>query len=184
MLSRLYIRNYAIIREVDISFTKGFNIITGETGAGKSILMGALNLVLGERADRAVIPDEKQKCIVEACFQLTTSDVLISLFEKEDLEWQEETVIRRELQANGKSRSFINDSPVSLAQLKSLGTHLVDLHQQFDTADIAATDFQTEVIDTMADCMKESAQLRIDYRELSALKTDVVEKEKKYQDLL
>jgi DNA repair protein RecN (Recombination protein N) len=178
MLSRLYIRNYAIIREVDISFTQGLNIITGETGAGKSILMGALNLVLGERADKHVLYDTEQKCIVEATFTGIKEKIHADDTEQQEWDWDEEIIIRRELQANGKSRSFINDTPVTLTALKKLGSWLVDLHQQFDTSELAAENFQTNVLDAMAGTFAEAQHLQVAFREYAQIKTDLEQMEK------
>lgn len=178
MLSRLYIRNYAIIRELDITFSDGLNIITGETGAGKSILMGALNLVLGERADKHVLYDSNKKCIVEAVFSNVKNSKIIELVEDWDAEDNEELILRRELQANGKSRSFINDSPVTLTEIKKLGAHLVDLHQQFDTSALAGEQFQTDVLDAMAGTLDEALKLNEAYSEFAQQKKVLEQKRK------
>ena len=151
MLQKLHIRNYAIIEELVISFSKNMNIITGETGAGKSILMGALNLILGQRADSAVLQNKQQKCVVEGFFCITGNGAVHDFFEKYELDQEEEIILRREIAANGKSRSFINDSPVNLSQLKELALHLVDLHQQFDTLELGSETFQREVVDALAE---------------------------------
>ena len=151
MLQKLHIRNYAIIEELVISFSKSMNIITGETGAGKSILMGALNLILGQRADIAVLQNKHQKCVVEGFFCINGNGAVNDFFEKNGLDQEEEIILRREIAANGKSRSFINDSPVNLSQIKELALHLVDLHQQFDTLELGSETFQREVIDALAE---------------------------------
>ena len=149
MLQQLHIQNYAIIDSIEINFSPNLNIITGETGAGKSILMGALNLILGERADTSVLADKEKKCFIEGIFK--TDHVPVKEFlQTNELDYEEELVIRRELAVNGKSRAFINDTPVTLTQLKQLSSLLVDLHQQFDTQDLANNDFQREVIDALA----------------------------------
>jgi DNA repair protein RecN (Recombination protein N) len=184
MLSRLYIRNYAIIREVNISFTQGLNIITGETGAGKSILMGALNLVLGERADKHVLYDAEQKCIVEATFADIKGKINLQDIEQEEWDWDEEIIIRRELQANGKSRSFINDTPVTLSALKKLGSWLVDLHQQFDTSELTAENFQTDVLDAMAGTSADAQRMQAAYREYAQIKSDLEQMEKEQSDAI
>jgi DNA repair protein RecN (Recombination protein N) len=150
MLQKLHIRNYAIIDELVIRFSKNLNIITGETGAGKSILMGALNLILGQRADTAVLQYKEKKCIVEGFFLIKNNEAIKYFFEKNELDAEEELVLRREIGANGKSRSFINDTPVNLSQLKELAVLLVDLHQQFDTMELNSESFQRDVIDALA----------------------------------
>jgi DNA repair protein RecN (Recombination protein N) len=151
MLQKLKILNYAIIDELAINFSEKLNIITGETGAGKSILMGALDLVLGKRADTAVLKDEAKKCIVEATFHIKNNEAVKDFFEANDLDNETDILIRREIAANGKSRSFVNDTPVNLTQLKELSNNLVDLHRQFDTQEISTENFQREVIDALAD---------------------------------
>lgn len=150
MLEKLHIRNYAIIEELDIVFGSGLNIITGETGAGKSILMGALNLVLGERADTAVLLQSDKKCVVEAVFSDWPREQVAAFFTDNDLDMEEDIRIRREIGSNGKSRSFVNDTPVNLSQLKKLSTFLVDLHQQFDTLELETEDFQREALDAFS----------------------------------
>lgn len=151
MLQKLHIQNYAIIDNLVIEFDKNLNIITGETGAGKSILMGALNLILGERADSAVLQDKQKKCIVEGFFVIKKNEAVNAFFVKNDLDREEEILLRREITANGKSRSFINDSPVNLSQIKALALLLVDLHQQFDTLELGNESFQRDVLDALAD---------------------------------
>jgi DNA repair protein RecN (Recombination protein N) len=151
MLQKLKILNYAIIDELTINFSEKLNIITGETGAGKSILMGALDLVLGKRADTAVLKDKAKKCIVEATFLIKNNAAVKDFFEANDLDNETDILIRREIAANGKSRSFVNDTPVNLTQLKELSNSLVDLHRQFDTQEIGTENFQREVIDALAD---------------------------------
>ncbi|MDQ2720944.1 MAG: DNA repair protein RecN [Bacteroidota bacterium] len=149
MLQRLLIHNYAIIDSVEISFSNHLNIITGETGAGKSILMGALSLILGERADTSVLLDKEKKCFIEGIFK--PNHIAVKEFlQKNELDCEEQILIRREISSNGKSRAFINDTPVTLAQLKQLSSLLVDLHQQFDTLELNSNDFQREVIDVLA----------------------------------
>ena len=151
MLTQLHIQNYAIIEDLTIEFSQQLNIITGETGAGKSILMGALNLILGERADSSVLYNKEKKCIVEGSFLLSEEQSFKDFFTENDLDFDTSVVIRREIAATGKSRSFINDTPVNLSQVKALGLLLVDLHQQFDTLDIHSTSFQRSVLDAFAD---------------------------------
>lgn len=150
MLSKLHIQNYAIIDDLQINFSDGLNIITGETGAGKSILMGALNLILGQRADSSVLQQKEKKCIVEGSFTIAKNKNVSDFFLENDLDNEHEILIRREIAANGKSRSFINDTPVNLSQLKELAVLLVDLHQQFDTLELNSENFQRDVLDAFA----------------------------------
>src|SRR5688572_8840544 len=150
MLNRLHIQNYAIIDDIEIDFSGKLNIITGETGAGKSILMGALSLILGERADLTVLQNREKKCFVEAVFATEKKKDIREFLKAEDLDVEDELVIRREININGKSRAFVNDTPVNLEQLRRLSSMLVDLHQQFDTLELGDADFQLEVIDALA----------------------------------
>ena len=150
MLKKLHIQNYAIIDEIDIQFSNQLNIITGETGAGKSILIGALSLILGERADSNVLLKNDKKCFIEGTFLVDIKESVKNFLIENDLDIEEELVIRREIATNGKSRAFINDTPATLQQLKELASCLVDLHQQFDTLEIGDTDFQREVVDALA----------------------------------
>jgi DNA repair protein RecN (Recombination protein N) len=133
MLQKLQIQNYAIIDELSIDFSSSLNIITGETGAGKSILMGALNLILGQRADSSVLQQQGKKCVVEGFFAIKNNAAIKDFLLASELDVEEEILLRREISSNGKSRSFINDTPVNLSQLKELAVLLVDLHQQFVT---------------------------------------------------
>lgn len=151
MLKSLSIRNFALIDAADIHFGNGLNILTGETGAGKSLLMGALDMLLGARADNSRLADANQKCIIEGSFDFPSSNESTDFFKLNDLDFDEIIRIRRELLPNGKSRAFINDTPVSLIQLKELSHQLVDLHQQFDTLDLADESFQRSILDAMAD---------------------------------
>lgn len=150
MLSRLLIKNYALIDNLDISFDQDLNVITGETGAGKSIVLGALGLILGQRAESKYFFNQQKKCIVEGFFQIKSYH-LESFFEAHDLDYEAETVLRREIALDGKSRAFINDTPVTLNILKALGLQLIDVHSQHATLEINNTDFQLLVVDVMAD---------------------------------
>jgi DNA repair protein RecN (Recombination protein N) len=149
MIKRLSIRNYAIIEELEIEFPTGLTIITGETGAGKSILLGALGLIMGERADSKTLFIETEKCVVEGVFQVSAYG-LKDYFDENDLDYQDECVIRRELLPSGKSRAFVNDTPVNLETLKQLTSALIDLHEQFDTLDIHQVSFQLRMVDALA----------------------------------
>lgn len=150
MLQRLYIRNFTLIKELDITFTGGFSVITGETGAGKSIILGALGLLLGQRADTKAIKAGSDRCVVEAYFDLTRYG-LGDFFATNDLDFDgSECILRREVTATGKSRAFINDTPVSLATLRELGTQLVDIHSQHQNLLLNKEDFQLNVVDILA----------------------------------
>lgn len=150
MIKSLQIRNYAIIESLEINFSKGLTIITGETGAGKSILLGALGLIMGHRADTKSLYDESEKCVVEGAFEVAQYG-LRAFFEAHDLDYDDEVVIRREIAPSGKSRAFINDTPVNLSVLQELSGALIDLHQQFDSLDIHNVSFQLRMLDALAD---------------------------------
>ncbi|MDD3736743.1 MAG: DNA repair protein RecN [Bacteroidales bacterium] len=149
MLRRLTVRNYAIIKELDMAFGEGFTIITGETGAGKSILLGALGLVLGERADTSVLLSHDEKCIVEAEFNIRGYD-LEEIFGENGVDYDDDALLRREITPSGKSRAFLNDTPVNLAVMKELGARLIDVHSQHETLLLGNTSFQVRVIDAYA----------------------------------
>lgn len=150
MLKRLHIRNYALIDRVELDFSERLTIITGETGAGKSILLGALGLVMGERADTKIFYNDQEKCVVEAWFDVSRY-ALRDFFAENELDYDEEVIIRRELSPTGKSRGFVNDTPVNNQVLRRLTEALVDLHQQFDVLDIHNVNFQLRMIDALAD---------------------------------
>jgi len=160
MLDTLHIRNYALINELEIQFDKGLNMITGETGAGKSIIMGALSLILGNRAEGKHFFDPTKKCVIEGEFKIGSYQ-LLRFFEENDLDYADHTIIRREISPDGKSRAFINDSPVTLAILKALGEQLIDVHSQHATLQINTEDFQFLVVDSVAG----SFGLKQSYRE-------------------
>lgn len=161
MLKRLAIRNYALIDNLDISFSKELNILTGETGAGKSIILGALSLILGQRAESKYFFNQQKKCIIEGTFQLD-GFYLNDFFTENDLDFDLETVLRREISSDGKTRAFINDTPVNLAILKKLGEKLIDVHSQHATLEINDEEFQLLVIDTVAG----NQNLLTDYRKI------------------
>ncbi len=150
MLTNLSIKNYALIDHLNVKFTNGFTVITGETGAGKSILLGGLSLVLGKRADLSSLREKEDKCIVEAEFEISKYG-LEAFFTENDLDYEAKTIIRREILPSGKSRAFINDSPVTLDILSQLGDQLIDVHSQHQTLRLADNDFQLKVIDALAD---------------------------------
>ncbi len=150
MLTNLSIKNYALIDNLSIPFTQGFTTITGETGAGKSILLGGLSLILGKRADLSSLRDKDAKCIVEAEFEIGNYN-LQSFFKENDLDYEKKSIIRREILPSGKSRAFINDSPVTLDILSQLGDRLIDIHSQHQTMQLTDNDFQMKVVDALAD---------------------------------
>lgn len=149
LLTALSIKNYALIEDINISLQEGFTIITGETGAGKSIMLGALGLLLGDRADYGAIRDSRKKCVIEGTFNISNYK-LKEFFEAEDLDYEPSTIIRREILASGKSRAFVNDTPVNLSSLNSLGDYLIDIHSQHETLSLGNNDYQFQVIDTIA----------------------------------
>ncbi len=149
MLTSLSIKNYALIDNLQVNFNNGLSIITGETGAGKSILLGGLSLILGKRADLNSLKDNSKKCIVEAVFDVTNYNI-IELFKEEDLDYEPQTIIRREILPSGKSRAFVNDSPVNLNSLQTLAEKLIDIHSQHQTLQLISNDFQFQVIDALA----------------------------------
>ncbi|MDR7370480.1 DNA repair protein RecN [Flavobacterium aquidurense] len=150
MITSLSIKNYALIEKLSIDFSKGFSIITGETGAGKSIILGALGLVLGKRADLTSLKNKEEKCVIEAQFEISKYN-LKEFFEINDLDYEDETIIRREILPSGKSRAFINDSPVNLQELQDLSLFLIDIHSQQQTQELSDENVQFKIIDAIAD---------------------------------
>lgn len=152
MLQRLHIQNYALIEQLDMELFPGFTVITGETGAGKSIILGALNLILGARTDVKAIKSGAKRCVVEAIFNLDDQDIEEDFFQENNLDFDEnECILRRELTDTGKSRAFINDTPVTVSLLKELGSRLIDIHSQHQNLLLNKKDFQLEALDTIAD---------------------------------
>lgn len=149
MLLSLTIKNYALIRDLAVDFTKGLSIITGETGAGKSILLGGLSLVLGKRSDTTLVYDKDVKCVVEARFEVGQY-ALQSVFKKEDLDYDDELIIRREILPNGKSRAFVNDTPTNLNTLSSISSRIIDIHSQHETLQLADSPYQYNIVDSIA----------------------------------
>lgn len=192
MITSLSIENYALIEKLEIDFSNGFSVITGETGSGKSILLGALGLVLGKRADLSSLKNKEEKCIVEASFVIGKYN-LESFFESNDLDYEEETIIRREILPSGKSRAFVNDSPVNLQQLQDLSVYLIDVHSQHQTLELSEEDFQFKILDSIAnnqDLLTEFQSILKQYRSSkSALETKknslhAILKEKDYNEFL
>lgn len=173
MLQRLYVQNYAIITQLEIAFDEGMVVITGETGAGKSIIMGALSLTLGERADSTMVKDKSVKTIIEAVFKVSASNKLLSLLSEAEIEVEDEVIVRREIQSNGKSRAFVNDTPVSLAQLQQFSALLVDLHQQFDTLELGNQEFQRLLVDAKAEILDEVSTYGKSYQLLSQVQKKI-----------
>lgn len=172
MLQKLSISNYALIASLSVDFDNGFSVITGETGAGKSILLGALGFVLGNRADSNVFFDDTKKCVVEATFVLK-DERLKTFFEENDVDFEEECIIRRELSPQKKSRSFINDTPVSLQILKELGSQLVDIHSQHDSLLLCNPDFQLTLLDDAAKNQELLSEYQNSYRNYSSAKNEL-----------
>lgn len=169
MLKQLHISNYALIDELEVNFQPGFNVITGETGAGKSILLGALSFALGERADTNVLYDREKKCVVEAHFKLT-DETLKPLFEDNDLDFETDCIFRRELNPQKKSRAFINDTPVALQTMKEIGDQLVDIHSQHDSLLLTDANFQLRLLDDIAQNETILADYQAEYDNYNALK--------------
>lgn len=156
MLTNLVIKNYALIDDLRVEFQSGMTVITGETGAGKSIVLGALSLLLGKRADLSSVKNPEEKCTIEGWFSVQSYG-LKPVFDKNDLDYDDHTIIRREILPSGKSRAFVNDTPVTLAQLQNLSPFLVDIHSQHETLQIASEEFQMDVIDALANNSKQLA---------------------------
>lgn len=180
MLSRIYIQNFALIDQLEINFKKGLQVITGETGAGKSIILGALRLILGERADSKSISDFSTKSVVEAEFKISES--LKFFFEENDLDFEVDTIIRREILPSGKSRAFVNDVPVTLDVLKELSERLIDIHSQFETSQLFSEEYQFKIIDGLSENKNLIESYQSDYfefqrkqRELEKLKNTLSE---------
>jgi DNA repair protein RecN (Recombination protein N) len=169
MLKGLYIENYALIEKLEIEFNKGLSIITGETGAGKSILLGALSLILGKRADTDVLFDKSKKCIVEGVYDISGYD-LEGFFRENDLDYEKRTILRREIGANGKSRAFINDTPVNLNILRELALQLVDIHSQHQSLELNNNEFQLKVVDAFAGNNSELMNYKSAYQQFKKVK--------------
>ena len=174
MLQQLSIQNFALIDRVEIDFNNGLSVITGETGAGKSILLGALGLILGNRADHSVLKDHTKKCIIEGSFVLSNY-ALQKFFDDHNLDYAEESILRREINGNGKSRSFINDTPCTLEVLKKLGVQLIDIHSQQQTLQINDPSFQLKIIDALANHSDLLKEYKLSYMAYIKLKKEIQE---------
>ncbi|WP_348797215.1 DNA repair protein RecN [Flavobacterium adhaerens] len=179
MITSLAIKNYALIEKLTIDFSKGFSIITGETGAGKSIILGALGLALGKRADLTSLKNKEEKCVIEAHFEISKYN-LTPFFEENDLDYEHDTIIRREILPSGKSRAFINDSPVNLQELQELGLHLIDIHSQQQTQELSDEEVQFKIIDAIANNFEiiNDYQLRLKKYKTNKNKLTVLTKKK------
>ena len=177
MIKHIYVKNYALIRELRLDLQPGFTTITGETGAGKSILLGALGLVLGNRADSKVLADASSKCVVEATFSVATLG-LQSFFREHDLDYEPNTILRREILPSGKSRGFVNDTPVKLEQLKALGDRLIDIHSQHDSMLMMNPAFQLQMLDALATNETNLLEYQTAYAKYRKLLTEKEELEK------
>jgi DNA repair protein RecN (Recombination protein N) len=178
MLRRLQIRNYALIRELDVDFTSGLTIITGETGAGKSILIGALSMILGQRADTAVLKDKENKCIVEGIFDVDGYG-LEPLFAENDLDYDKQVIFRREIASNGKSRAFVNDTPVNLKTLQDLGVRLIDIHSQHQSLELGNRHFQLMVLDNYSGNITILKEYQSGYKKYKSLISELATAEEK-----
>lgn len=189
MLQNLSIQNYALIDQLEIDFMSGFSTITGETGAGKSILLGALSLLIGQRAEADVLLDKSRKCVVEACFEVSKYK-LQPFFESNEIDYSQQIIIRREILENGRSRAFVNDTPVNLALLKELGDKLVDIHSQHQNSYLNEKSFQLRVIDILAKNQELLLQYREKFKKYNELRKELhdlvlkAEQEKKEADYL
>jgi len=175
MLQKIFISNYAIIEELSIEFSEGLNVITGETGAGKSIIMGALSLILGERAESSALFNKEKKCVVEGCFYAKRNEGVQSFLKENELDIEEILLIRREIAVNGKSRAFINDTPVNLAQLKGITSLLVDLHQQFDTLELGDDELQRQLLDGLAGNQERLKEYQTGYKNYRQTEKELAE---------
>ena len=174
MLQKLTVQNFALIESLNVDFNEGLSTITGETGAGKSLLLGALGLIIGKRVDTSVIKNSEKKCVVEAVFHISAYE-LNSFFETEDLDYETETYVRREILPSGKSRAFVNDTPVNLSVLQSLGAKLIDIHSQHQTLEITQTEFQFYILDALAKTEKELASFTRGLKQLKDAKKELNE---------
>ena len=174
MLRSLYIQNYALIEKLDISFDTGFSVITGETGAGKSIILGAIGLMLGQRADVRAIRKGASKCVIEAHFDISAYGMQ-GFFEENELEYEDECILRREVYASGKSRAFINDTPASLAQMKELGEQLIDVHSQHQNLLLNKEGFQLNVLDLLSHNEEQLSAYQALYKEWRKAQQDLEE---------
>ena len=178
MLKHLHIQNYALIDSIDLDLSSGLSVITGETGAGKSILLGAISLLMGQRADSKTLFDESKKCIIEGVFSIQAYPHLANIFEQEEVDFEEPCLIRREINPQGKSRSFINDTPVTLESLRTIGQELMDIHSQQDASWLAHPDFSLELIDSFAQQPELKTAYSAAFKEMQRAQADFLRLEK------
>ena len=178
MLSKIFIQNFALIDRLEVDLHKGLQVITGETGAGKSIILGALRLMMGERADLKSIADAEKKSIVEGTFVLDEAKFK-SFFEDNDLDFEKETLIRREIAPAGKSRAFVNDVPVTLSVLQELSERLIDIHSQFETSNLFSETYQFGIIDGLAKNQKLLADYQSEFKIYTQAKAKLLQLEKR-----
>jgi len=183
MITSLSIENFALIEKLSVPFTDGFSVITGETGAGKSILLGALGLVLGKRADLSSLKNKEEKCVIEAYFQIKNYN-LKSFFEANDLDYEDETIIRREILPSGKSRAFINDTPVNLNELQELSNYLIDIHSQHQTQELSDDVVQFQIIDSVASNFDLISEYLTKLKEYKKYKSELKSKNEVLQSVL
>lgn len=181
MLTSLSIKNFALIEKLNIDFSENFSIITGETGAGKSIVLGALGLVLGKRADLSSLKNKEEKCVIEAHFEISRYN-LESFFEANDLDFEKQTIIRREILPSGKSRAFVNDSPVNLQELQLLGEFLIDIHSQHQTQELSEENFQFAIIDSIGNNQKDISDYAVLLKKYKSLKGNLSDLKTKLQE--
>jgi len=189
MLKSLYVSNYALISLLELNLSKGLTTVTGETGAGKSIILGALGLIIGQRADRNILANQEEKCIVEATFDIADYK-LESFFEDNNLDYDPQTIIRREINSNGKSRAFINDSPTALETIRDLSLQLIDIHSQHENLALSKSVYQLNIVDSLADNEEYLTQYKSYFKKFSDLKNslaellNILDKEKKELDFI
>ncbi len=183
MLSALSIKNFALIEALDINFSEGFTIITGETGAGKSIILGALGLLQGKRADLGALKNNEEKCVIEGHFSVDQYN-LKALFEQLDLDYEPTTIIRREILPSGKSRAFVNDSPVNLTALQALSVFLIDIHSQHQTQELSDENYQIQIIDSIANNAELLREYQVELKRFKKLQSNLSNCEKQWAELL
>ena len=183
MLSALSIKNFALIEALDINFSEGFTIITGETGAGKSIILGALGLLQGKRADLGALKNNEEKCVIEGHFSVDQYN-LNALFEQLDLDYEPTTIIRREILPSGKSRAFVNDSPVNLTALQALSVFLIDIHSQHQTQELSDENYQIQIIDSIANNAELLREYQVELKRFKKLQSNLSNCEKQWAELL
>jgi len=183
MLVSISIKNYALIEELSINFSNDFSVITGETGAGKSILLGALGLVLGKRADLSSLKNSQEKCVIETCFDISNYQ-LEPFFKSKDFDFENQTIIRREILPSGKSRAFVNDSPVNLNDLSELSDYLIDIHSQHQTRELFEEQFQFQIVDNISNNSSLLEEYQLELKKYKKIKDLLKSKQNNLQDLL